>query len=190
MKPLVLQKWNFVEAVTQPYITKSGKEKNWEYARRTTTPSWLSDAAATLLEDIQNQCFILVEEFRIPLWKRELWLVAWISDENIPTIETITKEVREETGRIVIESKFLTTVASSGWLTNEETDIYHSTCNEKFLWQQLWEDEDIKIHKIKIDEIDDYLLYAADDLGLRVWSKIDTALRYIKAGRWIPNNQK
>ena len=189
MKQSISQGWKFIETVAQSYVTKNGREKSWEYARRSTTPPWISDAAATLLEDIENKCFILVEEYRIPIARRELGLVAWISDENIPTIETIAKEVREEAGRMVIESKFLETIASSAWITNEQTDIYHSTCNWKQLWQILWEDEEIKIHEVKIEEIDDYLIYVAQDLWLRVGAKIGTALRYIRAWKGIITNK-
>ncbi len=184
----ILWKWRFTRLVNKWYISKTGKTKNWEYVERTTLP-WISEAAATLLEDVENSCFILIEQYRVPIEKNELWLIAGISDEDIPTIETIAKEVREEAGRIAIDSKFLETVPSSWGLTSEETDIYHTICDGNFLWQQLWEDEDIKIHQVDTDKIDEYLIHAANDLELRVWAKLGTALRYIRAGKWIPTNR-
>ncbi len=184
----IIWQWKFIKLVDKTYMVKSWTKKKWEYVTRTTIP-WISSAAATLLEDKENDKYILVEEYRVPIERRELWLIAWITDENIPTHETIIKEVGEEAWRIVIASKFLETVASSAWLTNEETDVYHSICKPEFLGQQLGDDEDIKIHEIKTNEIDEYLMYAANDLELRVGSKIDTALRYIRAGKGITTNQ-
>jgi 8-oxo-dGTP pyrophosphatase MutT (NUDIX family) len=177
-------KGRFTELIQRNYIDKNGDEQKWELVKRN-TPSWISSAAATLIEDIENKLYILVEQYRVPIDWSELSLVAGITDEAILTSETIKKEAREEAGRIVTASKFLETISSSSGLTDEETDIYHSICGPEFVWQSLEPQEDIKIHEIPINEIDSFLFYAVEDLWLRVSSKIDTALRHIRAWKWI-----
>ena len=174
---------NFVKLVNIPHISKTWIEKNYEIAMRKTA-SWVSSAAATLLEHTSNKTYILIEQYRLPIDRNELGLIAGISDEDIPTNELIHKEIREEVWRIATASQYLTTVASSAGLTNEEIDLYHSVTDWEYLWQQLWEDEEITIHEVSTQHIDEFLMYASEDLHLRVWSRIDTALRYIRSWRW------
>ena len=183
MTHTIIWEGKFIKLMSVPHISKTWKEKNYEVAMRKTA-SWVSSAAATLLEHTSNETYILIEQYRLPIDKNELGLIAGISDEDVPTSELIHREIREEVWRIATTSQYLTTVASSAGLTNEEVDLYHSLTDWDFLWQDLWEDEDIKIHEVPTANIDEYLMYAAEDLHLRVWSRIDTALRYIRAWRW------
>ena len=116
------------------------------------------NAVAGLLRHTQNQSYIFIEQYRYPLKKRVLELVAWIIDKPEKTIIDIMKEeVLEETWYLQIWNiEFIANTSASAGALCETTIVY----DIEIFWpkwnQNLWEMEDITVFEIPYKDFDTF----------------------------------
>lgn len=130
----------------------------WETYEVCSRINW-KNAVAWIVRHIENQTFILIDQYRYPLKSRVLELVAWVMDKNDKTeIEIMRDEVVEETWYKNIKSiNFLATTSASAWMSSETTTLYDIEVYwEKWL-QSLWVLEDINVHEVPYWDFQSFL---------------------------------
>jgi hypothetical protein len=87
-----------------------------------------------------------------------LELVSGICDmENASKEEIVSAEIREEIWYQSWKINFLLSSPNSAWLTDEIWHLYSSTVSWEYLWQELWESEEIEILEIEKSEVFHFL---------------------------------
>jgi ADP-ribose pyrophosphatase len=82
-------------------------------------------AVAGIIRHKETGNIILIDQYRFPVQKRVIELVAGICDKDKSPEETMQEEVQEETGYSQIESiKYLFELSGSAGLTSETTHLY------------------------------------------------------------------
>ena len=129
----------------------------WSYVERTSVNGVVCVVART-----QDNCLLLVEQYRPPVDCRVIELPAGLSgdlagqsDEQLET--AARRELLEETGYAAYSMKSIVDIASSAGLTNEVATFFIADQLEKVTPGGGDESEDIVVHEIPLPEIDDWL---------------------------------
>lgn len=148
-----LHSGKFISQKAVNYQDKNWDNKSWEFASREN--EW---AVATLVEHTDNNTFVFIEQYRMPVQKRVLELVAWICDvENATKYEIVAQEVREEIWYSVDSMEYILSTPNSAWLTDELTHLYNTKISGKASSQQLSASEEIDVIEIKKHEVFNFL---------------------------------
>ncbi len=136
-------------------------ERNgWSFIERTT-----SNGVVCIIARTDDNQIILVEQFRPPVDCNVIELPAGLSGdvaglENEPLEQAARRELLEETGYQAGQMTRLTDTASSPGLTNETVTFFLAEQLEKVAAGGGDASEDITVHEVPIDQIDDWLLSA------------------------------
>ncbi len=122
----------------------------WGKIYESTARVWRKNAVAWLVRHIENQSYILIEQYRYPVKNKVLELVAGLIDKQGLENEQIMKEeIYEETWYTEIwEIEFLSRVTSSAGKSSEITYLYDVEISGNKWKQDLWEMEDIVVFEI------------------------------------------
>ena len=149
----------FVHPVKITY-NQNGKDKAWEAVKS-------FDSVAVLLYHEENESFLLVKQFRPPVYlndERKLCtyeLCAGIVDKNKPLEVIVQEEIDEECGyQVPLENiekitSFYTNVGVSGGCQS----LYYATINESMKSHEGGgiHDEEIETMFLKVDEFRDFI---------------------------------
>lgn len=121
---------------------------------------WNKNAVAWIIRHIENNSYILIEQYRYPVKKRVLELVAWLVDKpNMSNEEILREEIIEETWYFDIKNtSFLFETTGSAWKSSETTFLYDVEISWSRWNQNLWEMEDIKVLEIPENDFYNFLL--------------------------------
>lgn len=147
--------WKFTKIELQTFMNKQWKEIDWEVVKRTNN----NPVVAALVENITNNTFVLVEQFRIPVWKKVIELVAWVCDKpNLTKEDIIREEIIEETWYIPKKIELIMQdIPKSPWIISElATDFYAQVkwipWNQNLQW-----DEEIEVLEFDKKDLNKYL---------------------------------
>lgn len=137
-----LGSWNYLEFLE----LQLEKWKKYEMCSRV----WNKNSVAALVRHVENQTYVLIEQYRYPSKQKVFELVAGLIDkENLWNEQIIREEIYEETGyRDVWEIEFLARVTWNSGITDEITYVYDVEISGKRWIQELWEMEDITVFEI------------------------------------------
>lgn len=143
-----LHSWNFINLEVIEYINKNWEKAYWEYVSR----KW-PGAVACLVEHIENQSFIFVEQYRLPVRAKVLELVAGVIDKDKSYREIICEEILEETWYTAHQISSVLEWPKSPGLTNEFSFDYYAQVQWLPQKQTLSESEDIQVIEIKKQDL-------------------------------------
>lgn len=117
------------------------------------------NAVAGLLRHTENNTYILIEQYRYPLRKKVLELVAGVIDKPGKLVQDIMKEeVKEETGYQNIGTiTFLSETSASAWALTETTKLFDVEISGTKGSQELGELEDISVFEIPYADFNSFL---------------------------------
>ena len=163
-----LCKTNFNHLRADEHIDTNGDKKEWEI-------NFQPDSVSVLVENVTNNTFVLIEQYRRPMAVREdTWdvmieLVAWIVDKKWKAlIDIASEEVLEEIWYTVDSIEYLTGWAKSGWQTTAYSTNFYATVSWKPWSQNLWASEEIIIHEVEKRDIFKFL-----ETKAKQWFEVD-----------------
>lgn len=148
-----IHQWKFLSQKVVDYTDKLWNEKKWEYVTREN--NW---AVGILVEHVDNNSFIFVEQYRMPVAKRVLELVAGICDKPwVSQTQIAAEEIREEIWYSSNKIDLLLSSPSSAGMTDEISHLYTAEVQWDCLWQQLEESEEIEVLEIEKHKVFEFL---------------------------------
>jgi len=141
------------------HYTQKGQKKSWEIAE-------LFDSVAVLIYHKSKNAFVLVKQFRPPVFVKNgdgftYELCAGIMDKNISPIQTAKEEILEETGyEVAIENiekitEFYTSVGSAG----AKQELFYAEVDEENRVNNGGgvDLEDIEVVYLNTDELNEFI---------------------------------
>ena|ERR1700677_3325462 len=155
------------------------KEGRWEYADRTN-----ATGASIILAVTGDRNILLVEQYRIPVHARTIELPAGIiGDEpgagEESRAEAALRELLEETGYTAEKMEALTTGPASSGATSEVVTLFHATGLQKVGAGGGVANEDIFVHEVPLDVVDQWLVEKAA-AGVLIDPKIYAGLYFLE----------
>ena len=145
----------YIKTVKRHYLSRSGIHKNWEMVRRK-----LFGRIVAIIPVTSKNEIILTKIYRIPLKKYVIELCAGLTDKKSETeIQTIRRELLEETGYKVSKIKKLTAGPYNSGLSETEMIIYLGTDAAKVAKPKPEESEDIEVVKIPLKKAYSFLIH-------------------------------
>lgn len=119
------------------------------------------DAVAILVEDIDNQCFLMVKQFRIPTTKHGIdWLIeipAGMMEDHEKPEECARRELMEEVGYQTNDLTYLFPFYATPGASTERIHLFHAKVKPSDKIEKgggaINEIEDIEIVSLKIEEV-------------------------------------
>ena len=154
------------------------KEGRWEYADRAG-----STGAVVIVAVTSEGKLLLTEQYRIPVARRVIELPAGLAGD-IPTQEmedmatAARRELLEETGYEAVEMKPLMSGPPSAGLASEIVTFFLASGLRKVHAGGGVEHEEIDVHEIPVDEVEEWLKTRSAD-GILVDPKVYTGLYFI-----------
>lgn len=168
----------YIKTVKRHYLSRSGLHKNWEMVKRK-----LFGRIVAIIPVTSKNEIILTKIYRIPLKKYVIELCAGLTDKKGETeIQTIRRELLEETGYKVSKIKKLTIGPYNSGLAETEMIIYLGTKAIKVTEPKLEESEDIEAIKIPIKNAFSFLTHPPRDVLVDI--KIFSILLFLKKLGW------
>ncbi|MFI3209549.1 MAG: NUDIX hydrolase [Peptostreptococcaceae bacterium] len=149
-----LVKTKFVSLYDVVYKNKVGKENHWMVASRKNEKDLKEiylenkednvDAVVVVSYHKKYQKLVLVKQFRVPINKFVYELPAGLVDNNEDVIDSVKRELKEETGLEVLEinQNFEKLYLSPG-MTDESVSLVFCTCDGELSDENLEDDEEI-----------------------------------------------
>jgi ADP-ribose pyrophosphatase len=156
------------------YTHKTPKERSWLMCSRKAHP--ITDAAKAdavmiiaIVKTEHGGKLVVTKEFRVPLWDYEYALPAGLIDDGEDITETITRELKEETGLDVVKIQHISKpVYSSAGMTDESNHMViveaAGTVSNHFQHP----DEDIEVFLMDVEEIKK-LLISNKKIAAKAW---------------------
>ncbi len=151
-------------------------EQGWEYCAR------VNDTGAVMIfTHTQDDCIILVEEYRPPIGKQSICFPAGLSGDAGPESDLIAaqRELLEETGYAANHWQFLFDGPSSPGLSSEMLSFYLARDMVQVEQGGGVEGENILVHKIALHEIDWWLAKQMEQ-GKSIDPRVYTGLYFIR----------
>ena len=137
MSNLILEWWKKYEVV--------GRKNN----------TW---AVAWVIRNTSNDSIVLIDQYRYPLQRRVIELVAWLMDKNKAPKQTMIEEIIEETGYTNIDRiSYVWETSGSAGMSRETTKVYDIEVSGERWTQSLEWTEDINVIEIPEADIRKYL---------------------------------
>jgi ADP-ribose pyrophosphatase len=155
------------------------RDGHWEYVRRHT-----SDGAVAVIATTDDDEVVLIEQMRVPMGATCLELPAGLvgdtaADKGEAMMVAAQRELHEETGFNAETIEHLYPIATSPGLSNEIIDLFRATGLTREHDGGGVGHEEIKVHLIKIDALDDWLAARRNE-GLIIDVKVYFALAYLQ----------
>ena len=130
-------------------------EGSWEYVRRVR-----GSGAAIVLARTEDDCVLLVEQYRVPLGCRTIELPAGIvgdDDDAEGAADTALRELEEETGYRAGKLRPLGDYVTTPGLSSERFTLFEATELERTGRGGGVDDEDIAVHHVPMAELQRFL---------------------------------
>lgn len=152
------------------------REGRWEYCERVNNTGAVMIFACT-----QDNCVLLVEEFRPPIGKRSLCFPAGLSGDEGPEsdLAAARRELVEETGYEAEEMRYLFTSPSSPGLTSETLHFYLAKGLRRVSDGGGVENENITVCEVPMESIEAWLAAKTAE-GVSVDSRIYAGLYFLQ----------
>lgn len=150
-----IYKWKFIEMWVLDIEKANWQVWKWEYAKRKNNQS----AVSALVENITNNSFVLVEQFRWPVNKKVIELVAGLCDKEWYSKEQIiTEEILEETWYTATQIMHLIENSpQSAGIISELWDTFYAKVEWKRWAQCLWDFESIDVLEFEKKDLNKFL---------------------------------
>jgi ADP-ribose pyrophosphatase len=172
LKKLTDCKWiNLFEVF---YTHKTTKERSWTMCSRKAHP--ITDAAkadavmiVATVKTEQGERLVVTKEFRVPLWDYEYALPAGLIDDGEDITETITREMKEETGLDIVKIHHISMpVYSSAGMSDESNHMVIVEAAGTPSNHLQHSDEDIEVLLMDAEEIKT-LLASDKKIAAKAW---------------------
>ncbi len=122
----------------------------WWHAWELVTRQWNAQVVAGLLSHKEHESFILIEQYRYPVQKKVIELVAGLQDKSgLSPEQSFREEIREETGyQDIANITLLGETSGSAGLTDETALLFHAEIEWEQGEQILEQEEDINVLEI------------------------------------------
>ena len=147
----IVKSWNHLELIEL--------QLEWWKKYESCSRIWNKDAVAWILRHIQNNTYILIEQYRYPVKQKVLELVSWLIDKTeLTNKQILSEEIYEETGYKEIKKiDFLSKVSASAGKSNEKTFLYDVEISWNRYSQKLGDMEDIKVCEVEYNNFEKFL---------------------------------
>jgi ADP-ribose pyrophosphatase len=159
----IVHKGKFIQTVNN---------NGWEYVER------ISSTGVVEIIAVIDECIILTEQYRIPVGKRVIELPAGLVgdiDHKEETLKAANRELEEETGYRAGKIEIVGSGPSSPGLTSEIVTVAFAKDLEKVNDGGGDENEDIIVHKVKIEDVWDWSK-SMENKGILISPKVYMAL--------------
>jgi ADP-ribose pyrophosphatase len=168
-----------IEVLAETHFLKMVQDRHWTYVQR---PNITGAIAIIALTDARE--VLLIDQYRIPMQGRVIELPAGLvgdlpENKNEAREEAAQRELIEETGFRAELILPLVDAASSAGLTDEKVHLMLATGLTKVAEGGGDHMEDIIVHTVPIDEVDDWLATQIAD-GKDVDFKVYAGLYFAK----------
>lgn len=160
----------YLKLYSADYINKKGTLRNWTIASRKSIEDLNNkffdngedkpDAVVIIAKHIEEDKLVLIKQFRVPINDYVIELPAGLVDEGEDFIETVERELKEETGLDLVkidEKRTNKKVYVSVGMTDESISLVHCTCSGEPSNENLEEDEDIEVILVSKEEAKEIL---------------------------------
>lgn len=173
--------WKFLEMEILNIKNPDWKESKYESVRRKNNQAVVS----ALVENVTNNTFVLVEQFRAPVNKKVIELVAWVCDKPwFSKTQIITEEIIEETGYTATEIiKIIENSPKSPGMIAELWDTFYA----KVIWER-WEQRLEDTESIEVLEFEKKDLNRFLDSKRKEWILVSSwiyTVIWAMLARWI-----
>ncbi|TGY42748.1 NUDIX hydrolase [Clostridium sartagoforme] len=148
----------YLKLYSADYINKKGTLRNWTIASRKSIEDLNNkffdngedqpDAVVIIAKHIEEDKLVLIRQFRVPINDYVIELPAGLVDEGENFIETVKRELKEETGLDLVkidEERTNKKVYVSVGMTDESISLVYCTCSGNPSNENLEDDEDIEV---------------------------------------------
>lgn len=168
-----------IEVLASGRFMQMVREGHWEYVRRHTAEGAVAVVATTAQDEL-----VLVEQMRVPMGSACIELPAGLvgdsqADKGEALLDAAKRELLEETGYSAASLEHLCSVATSPGLSSEVIDLFRATGLTQEHDGGGVDHEDIKVHLIKVDALDDWLAKRAAQ-GMVIDVKVYYAAAYLQ----------
>ena len=152
------------------YINKKGTLRNWTIASRKSIEDLNNkffdngedkpDAVVIIAKHIEEDKLVLIKQFRVPINDYVIELPAGLIDKGESFIETVERELKEETGLDLVkldEKKTNKKVYVSVGMTDESISLVYCSCSGEPSNENLEDDEDIEVILVSKEEAKELL---------------------------------
>jgi ADP-ribose pyrophosphatase len=167
------------------YARDAKSEKSWIMCSRKDKPMEnVSRADAVVIvatiETDEGRKLVVTKEFRVPIWDYEYGFPAGLIDDGENVEETVSRELKEETGLDLVRIKHISTpVYSSAGLTDESCHMVLVEAQGEVSDQWLEDSEDIESLLMDVAGIRD-LLASDKKIAAKAWGLL---YNYAMSGR-------
>lgn len=147
-------------------LIKDNKVVEWERCSRKNK----TNAVMIVAKHIQNDKYVLISEFRMPINCREIGFPAGLIDQNENIEDTIKREMKEETGLNVVDiMKISPCVYNSSGMSDEGVYIAYVLVDGEISQKFLQNNEDIETMLLDKNEIKSMLENKSLTWGAKAW---------------------
>lgn len=160
----------YLKLYSADYINKKGALRNWTIASRKSIEDLNNkffdngedqpDAVVIIAKHIEEDKLVLIRQFRVPINDYVIELPAGLVDEGENFIETVKRELKEETGLDLVkidEERTNKKVYVSVGMTDESISLVYCTCSGNPSNENLEDDEDIEVILVSKEEAKEIL---------------------------------
>ncbi|MDU5110876.1 MAG: NUDIX hydrolase [Clostridium sp.] len=160
----------YLKLYSAEYINKKGTLRDWTIASRKNIEDLNNkffengedkpDAVVIIAKHIEEEKLVLIKQFRVPINDYVIELPAGLIDEGENFIETVKRELKEETGLDLVkidEKRTNKKVYVSVGMTDESISLVYCTCNGNPSNENLEDDEDIEVILVSKEEAKELL---------------------------------
>lgn len=165
-----LAETKYLKLYSADYINKKGTLRNWTIASRKSIEDLNNkffdngednpDAVVIIAKHIEEEKLVLIRQFRVPINDYVIELPAGLVDEGENFIETVKRELKEETGLDLVkidEERTNKKVYVSVGMTDESISLVYCTCSGNPSNENLEDDEDIEVILVSKEEAKELL---------------------------------
>ncbi|KPK36024.1 MAG: hypothetical protein AMJ65_16830 [Phycisphaerae bacterium SG8_4] len=149
-------------------------EKSWIMCSRKDKPVQNAGKADVVvivaaIETDEGRKLVVTKEFRVPLWDYEYGFPTGLIDDGEDVEETVSRELREETGLQLVKIKHISPpVFSSAGLTDESCHMVLAEARGEISDEWLEDSEDIEVLLLDVGDIKD-LLASNKKIAAKAW---------------------
>lgn len=160
----------YLKLYSADYINKKGTLRNWTIASRKNIEDLNNkffdngedkpDAVVIIAKHLEDEKLVLIRQFRVPINDYVIELPAGLVDEGENFIETVKRELKEETGLDLVkidEERTNKKVYVSVGMTDESISLVYCTCSGNPSNENLEDDEDIEVILVSKEEAKELL---------------------------------
>lgn len=160
----------YLKLYSADYVNKKGTLRNWTIASRKNIEDLNNkffdngedkpDAVVIIAKHLEDEKLVLIRQFRVPINDYVIELPAGLVDEGENFIETVKRELKEETGLDLVkidEERTNKKVYVSVGMTDESISLVYCTCSGNPSNENLEDDEDIEVILVSKEEAKELL---------------------------------